>query len=306
MKICVQTGNVINEFGFEKGYRLLRESGFEAVDWNIDQAYPQKDLFAGKLSGCIFERPLSEILDHYRVEMDCILQSGLEISQAHAPFPAHAPGVPGAEEYSIRLYQNCIRLCQVAGCKNLIIHGISCSPLEPELSAEEVERKNFHLYESLLPALEGTKVTVCLENLFVGLPGGNCEGVCSNPYEAARYIDTLNQKAGAEHFGLCLDTGHLNLLHKNMREYMRVVGRRIKALHIHDNNGIDDQHLMPFTGTVRWNDFTATLRELGYQGDLSFETFNQTDRSRMDLEYIPVFLRAIAGIGEVFRQQIQG
>ncbi|MCI8441713.1 MAG: TIM barrel protein [Provencibacterium sp.] len=306
MKICIQTGDVVDDFGFERGYRLLREIGFEGIDWNIDHALSPGQLKEGHFPSCIFERPLPEILDHYREEIEAIQKSGLSISQAHAPFPAHVRGIPQSDDYMIEIYKGCIRLCDAVGCKNLIIHGISCSPAEPELSAGDVDRMNAHLYESLIPVLKQTKVTVCLENLFTHLGGCNFEGTCSNPFEAVRYIDALNEKAGSECFGLCLDTGHLNLLRKNLREYVRILGRRIKALHIHDNDSVNDQHLLPFAGTLRWNDFTGAMKEIGYQGDLSFETFNQTRLSRMDIEYIPVFLRAIHDIGEIFRERIQG
>ena len=39
MKISVQTGTVVYEYGFEKGYQLIRDAGFEAVDWNIDNLW---------------------------------------------------------------------------------------------------------------------------------------------------------------------------------------------------------------------------------------------------------------------------
>ncbi len=39
MKISVQTGTVVYEYGFEKGCQLIRDSGFEAVDWNIDNLW---------------------------------------------------------------------------------------------------------------------------------------------------------------------------------------------------------------------------------------------------------------------------
>lgn len=304
MRICVQTGDVVDDFTFGKGYRLLRECGFEGVDWNLDHAISPKALRAGELSGCIFERPLPEILEHYREELACIRECGLVISQAHAPFPAYVPGRPAVEDYVIGIYQNCIRLCDAVGCRNLVIHGISLSPDEPALSPEAVEEKNFRLYTSLIPVLRETDVTVCLENLFATANGRHYEGVCSDPSEAVRYIDTLNERAGKACFGLCLDTGHLNVLRKNVREYIRLLGGRIRALHIHDNDGVGDQHLIPFAGTLRWNDFTGALRDIGYRGDLSFETFAQTRRNRMDPEYVPVFLRAAAGIGEIFRERI--
>ena len=39
MKMSVQTGTVVYEYGFEKGYQLIRDAGFEAVDWNIDNLW---------------------------------------------------------------------------------------------------------------------------------------------------------------------------------------------------------------------------------------------------------------------------
>lgn len=306
MKICVQTGNVIDDLGFEEGYRLLRMAGFEGIDWNINHALPAADIRAGKLSGCIFEKPLPEVLAYYREELEAIRQNGLFISQAHAPFPAHVRGIPQADEYLIGIYQSCIRLCDAVGCPNLVIHGVSVSPAEAELCAGDVERINRHLYVSLIPTLQQTQVTVCLENLFSSLGGCRYEGTCSDPHEAVSLIDTLNAQAGRECFGLCLDTGHLHLLRKNVREYVRLLGRRIKALHIHDNDGVSDQHLMPFAGSLRWNDFTGALRETGYQGDLSFETFQQVSLARMDREYIPIFLRTIHDVGALFRERIAG
>lgn len=305
MLLSVQTGDVVDDLGFEAGYRLLRDCGFEAIDWNIDHAWDQGKIRRGELSGCVFEKSPEDVLAYYADELAEIRKNGLVITQAHAPFPAYVKGVPGLETYAAEMYRGCIRLCQAVGCKNLIVHGISRNYNEPERTAQEIWEKNLALYTALLPALEGTDVTVCLENLFVGGTPVT-EGVCSDPHEAVEMIDTLNQRAGRECFGLCLDTGHLNLLHRNIYTYVSLLGKRIKALHIHDNDGVSDQHLMPFVGTFRWNDFLQALKDVGYEGDLSFETFAQVRSNRMDPEFIPPFLRAIAGVGQVFRSRLQG
>ena len=305
MLLSVQTAGVIDRLGVEAGYRLLKECGFEAIDWNIDLGWDQAAVTAGKLEGSIFEQSDEAVLAYYAEELAEIRKNGLVITQAHAPFPSHVKNIPGFEEYAIRIYRSCIRLCHAVGCKNLIIHGISCRYNDPEMTAERMWAKNITLYRSLIPTLLETNVTVCLENLFASTPIIT-EGVCSNPHEAVAMIDALNETAGKECFGLCLDTGHLNLLRKNVTNYIRILNKRIKALHIHDNNSMADQHLMPFVGNFRWNEFVATLREVGYHGDLSFETFAQYRDARMAPEYIPVFLRTISGIGEIFRTSIQG
>ena len=38
MDISVQTGDVVVDFGYELGAKMIRQAGFTAVDWNIDHA----------------------------------------------------------------------------------------------------------------------------------------------------------------------------------------------------------------------------------------------------------------------------
>ena len=78
---------------------------------------------------------------------------------------------------------------------------------------------NIRFYASLIPALLKSNVTVCLENLPVGRNRGmdKLEGICCDPQDAAELIDTLNGMAGREVFGLCLDSGHLNLIRRDPR-----------------------------------------------------------------------------------------
>lgn len=307
MQLAVQSSPVSRDFGPEAGYRLIRESGFTAIDWNIDYHLDRKAFKTAEYKDfCIFEKSLEECLDFFAEELGYIRAAGLTVTQAHAPFPAYLPERPESLDYIIKIQRRCIEFCDAIGCKNLIIHGISLSNNDMTNTPESIKALNYKLYESLIDVLVKTNVTVCLENLFTGSPKGLIEGTCSNPYEAVEYIDTLNAKAGKECFGLCLDTGHLNLLRKSFRTYVPILGKRIKALHVHDNNGTADQHLMPYTGTLNWDHFCDTMHEIGYEGDLSFETFAQVRASQLNRELVPTFLTAIAGIGKYFRDRIQG
>ena len=306
MLLSVQSATVVNDFGSELGYKMIREAGFQAIDWNIDHSLKAKDLKSAPLEDlCIFEKSLDECLAYYAEQLEQIHANGLTIAQAHAPFPAYLPERPETLDYTIKLYRRCIEFCHAVGCRNLVIHGISLANPDNTNTPETVKALNYKLYESLMDILVKTNVTVCLENLFSGSPKGLIEGTCSNPNEAVEYIDTLNAKAGKECFGLCLDTGHLNLLRKSFRIYVPILGRRIKALHIHDNNGTADQHLMPYVGTINWDHFCDTMREIGYDGDLSFETFAQVRPNRTPEALIPETLRFIRAAGEYFRSEIQ-
>jgi len=306
MKLCIQTGDIVDELGFEEGYRMIKDAGFTTIDWNLDHAWKMNTIIkANDLKElCIFEKSLPEIMDHYAEELAFIKNNGLTVSQAHAPFPAYVEGRPDILEYAIKVYCGNILFCNKIGCKKLVIHGISLFATEQNKTPEDYKKMNMHLYESLIPTLQQTDIIVCLENLFTKNGSDFLEGTCSNPFEAVEYIDTLNKKAGKMCFGLCLDTGHLNLLHKSFRVYMPILGDRIKALHIHDNDASSDQHLAPYTGTIIWKDFINGLKQIGYNGDLSFETFRQVTIKRVDKPVIMPFLKLIAQIGEYFKSEL--
>ena len=59
-----------------------------------------------------------------------------------------------------------------------------------------------------------------------------------------------------EALGLCLDTGHRHL-HGDVAEGIRLGGRAITTLHIHDNHGARDEHILPL-------DVRLTLSPLGH------------------------------------------
>ena len=305
MQISVQNGGIIEHIGAENCYAAIREAGFSAIDWNLDHALTHLQIKGLEYAGVsIFERPMDEVLAHYEPELALIRKNGLTITQAHAPFPAYIPGHPEVLEFMIGIYENCIRLCHHAGCKNLVIHSISLAESDEFNTQETIDALNWRLYTALIPTLLECDVMVCLENLFTRRPQIT-EGVCSDPHEAVRLIDALNEKAGRAVFGFCLDVGHLNILGKNLRTYIPVLGKRIKVLHLHDNDGRDDLHLAPMTGTVNWTVLCNCLKEIGYEGDLSFETFMQTRIAhRFGEDLVLPWLILIRQIGESFRNKI--
>lgn len=304
MEISVQTGGIIRYWGFEEGYRLIRESGFDGIDWNLDHAWERDKLDKKQMEHCIFEDSQEAIMEHYQQELDVIHKYGLQIIQAHAPFPTYIKEFPEFNEYAINICRQCLRFCGNVGIKYLVVHGISLRVDDDTQTPQSVLEMNLHLYESLIPVLQETDVVVCMENLYTSYNGNKIEGICTNSAEAIYYIDYLNHKAGKECFALCLDTGHLNLLGKHQGVYIRQLGSRIKALHLHDNWGSRDDHLAPYTGNIIWKDVVQGLRDVGYSGALSFETFQQVTPERVDLEAVPIWLRTIYEIGDVFRRKI--
>ena len=83
MRIGIQTGNVVDVFGFEKGYAAIKNAGFDAIDWNLDHAVKYRDLLNGTFKGTsILEKPLCDVIDYYAEELAWYISSPYFFIQA--------------------------------------------------------------------------------------------------------------------------------------------------------------------------------------------------------------------------------
>ena len=96
--------------------------------------------------------------------------------------------------------------------------------------------------------------------------------------------------------GICLDVGHAHYMGENLYNTIKLYGKRLIALHIHDNNRMDDLHLLPFHGTLKWDDVLLGLRAVDYAGDFTFEIQNATRRAPEEL--YPQLCRTAFEIGQ--------
>jgi sugar phosphate isomerase/epimerase len=75
---------------------------------------------------------------------------------------------------------------------------------------------------------------------------------------------------GPETVGLCYDCGHGNMIADGL-ERLGALKDRLISVHLHDNDGIDDQHMIPFTGTVDWSRLARIMATSAYTKPVSME-----------------------------------
>ena len=301
IRIAVQTGGPAM-LGEENAYRVIAEAGFDAVDANVDHLLTGSDIRAHKLSPAFLGSD-RECLDYFRPWKENAEKYGLENYQAHAPFPSFlADGGDGFNDALVGMLKKTIMGCDYIGCHHLIIHPFFNGYDEAMDPATEWN-VNIERYSALIPEAKKYGVTICLENMFTGHRGKIYEACCSNIDTACRYIDTLNEIAGQKCFAYCLDTGHLLLLGKDIKQAMVKLGSRIEAFHVHDNDGKSDQHLAPYMGVLDWDRFVEGLRAIHYDSVMSFETFNVWHV--VDHEVCPQMMSFIAATGRMFARRAQ-
>ena len=297
--IGVQTGGLTAVYDIDGTYRVIKEAGFDAVDVNLDELLSYKPI-VGREHVPVFDAEGDESLEYFRPWKDAAEKYGLINAQAHAPYPSFVWDGGEYNEYLMRVLEKTIAGCDFIGCRRLVIHPFFTGYDQTSTPEEEWER-NMDRYARLIPAAKKHDVIICLENMFTSHRGKRYAACCSDFGMACRYVDELNALAGERRFGFCLDTGHVLLTAQDIKQVMLRLGDRIECFHVHDNDGVNDQHTAPYMGILDWNRFIDGLRALHFNKPITFETFNAIHC--FDPALAPDVLRLIAQTGKMFVQR---
>ncbi len=221
--------------------------------------------------------------ESFETAMEQFAELGFLSTIARLPFvDIRSKGIrpPQYEEWNyliLRIAMDCIRVCEKIGCENIIVQPLCVSV---ERGKEWEANRDFYL--ALASACHKKDTKILLINQCRNQNGHLVRGICCDGTEASKWIDTLNKEAGEERFGFCLDVGNCNLCGQNIQDVVTVLGKRIQAVILTENNGKEMTRLLPFTAVadrrsvLDWLGVIRGLREIEYDGYLILETVDTT------------------------------
>lgn len=279
LKIGTQTKNVVYDQNPDEGFRILKKSGFDCCDFSLNSYLLNTDLYNEKLN-CFFDRTDTELETFFAPHKKAALETGIQINQMHMPYPTYVPnGKKELNDYLLNVVApKSMKICKYFDCRYIVVHGFK---LARNLGCEEAEWQKTEMFlNTILPMAKEMDIVICVENIYTGVGNHIIEGPCCNIHKAVERIDRINDKHGAEVLGFCFDTGHAKLVRLDFEDFITKLDYRLKVLHIHDNDGVSDLHQIPFTFTktrentssTDWDGFIRGLRNIKYNGVLSFET----------------------------------
>ena len=143
-------------------------------------------------------------------------------------------------------------------------------PLFAGISREDMYGINREFFLRLAREAPGNDAKILIEHCARNVGGHLTRGFLSEGKKAAEFIDDLNTAFGSGRFGICVDTGLLNLTGQSVYEYMTALGDRVHAVILRENDGMHDTSMLPFTAVRSGGDagdmlgVIRGLREIGF------------------------------------------
>lgn len=253
MRISTEIHSTAKIVGEEKAIELLAKAGFDAwdfsmfnmckYDWGKDILLTNSHPLAGD-SYLRFARKLKQIG----------LDNGIVCNQSHAPFPTRCAAIRA-------YYKRAIECTAEAGGKICIIHP------DNNQTAEE----NAELYNELLGFAKDCGVKIATENMW----NWNDEkdesafAACATSEDFVKHIDTVND----DYLVACLDIGHAEMRGSGSGavNMIHALGHRLQALHIHDNDRWHDNHQIPLSMSIDFEEIVRALKEINYREYFTLE-----------------------------------
>ena len=294
MKLSISTRYLETRFGYRKAFAMIKNAGFDALDYNIDDRCATAEDF---FSTNAYQMSEDELRRYYTEMYEYIRSLGLYVGQTHAVFGT--PGYANHPDLYLAVTRKNILQAHLLHCRHIVIHPIKTAGRIYDMEADACRARNLDFFRSLLPDLEKYDVKIGIENMwaFDGEKKIHAS-VCSRPEEILSLIEEL----GDEHFCSCPDLGHFALTGNDTGDTvsgaLRKLGGTVEIIHAHEVKEHEDSHNIPYTfGSMDWDDIVDALRDIHYTGTLNFEIGPKYFENIPD-EKIPQALCHLATIGK--------
>ena len=252
MNLIISPSGYVNIRHPAQGLSDIRDAGFEQIMLDTSQALDPEILQL---------KPMQAFCDEtHRQQIEMPIAEAGELKSSFFYSDSYELNLKWLQTEKVS-----VELAVRNGCKSIIVspHHM-CIPYGHEFE----ENKRF--LASLVRSAETCRADdffILLRNDTKYFEGRYERGFLSDPYEAMRWVEQLNELSDKVHFGICMDIGNLNLCGIDTDEYCRALGDHIKAVILRDNDGNSDDSMLPFSCVKNGNagtDWLSVIRGLRY------------------------------------------
>lgn len=241
MKLGAETCQIRKKFGDRQAIRLIREAGFDCVDYSFhgtDEQWTMLD---------------DHYRDYARELRDYMSGLGIGCTQTHAPFAFRFGEEMALSQPHYRDIVRAIEFSALLGAQYTVVHSI----LTP--AGVDLTDYNLLFFKSLEPYCVRYGVRIGFENIFDYDPYHRCMGRFETPERVREFLARLD----SPWFVACLDTGHAAISGVKPEDFVHGMDRQtLRLLHVQDTDFLDDRHQLPYLGSHDWDAFAAACQTI--------------------------------------------
>lgn len=182
----------------------------------------------------------------------------------------------------LETYKQSIVLASRLDAKHVVLHTGWCS--DPHFSKDEGRARAREAMLALHAFNAGYGQSLLVENV-----GTNVTSL----FTEDQFVEFLD--GFPEDFGYLVDAGHAYINGWNLETLFGRLGKRLRAIHIHDNDGLKDRHAPIGEGSMDWKALLEAANSTGLSLNLVLEYNIGTELER--LREGKTFLEACCGAG---------
>ena len=194
-------------------------------------------------------------------QLDYVRKLGLNVIFAHLGYQKinniWLEGEIG--EGFVERYKNDLKLCRENGI------DLVCMHLTSKSEAPEPNEIGLKRFQEIADYAQELGIKIAFENTKI-----------------KGYQEYILKNIKNDNVGICLDSGHLHAHFKDELNF-DLFKDKIFCVHLHDNHGEKDEHLIPFEGTIDWNWLMDKLIECNYKGPVTMELVYQNHYIEQDM-----------------------
>ncbi len=243
IQISMNTDYLASGGGFESHLESIATAGFTSVhwchEWGSDHLYSLEEI-----------KDIKKSLNKHKLKIHGIHASDGVMVSKHWGSSSEDERLGG-----VKLVKNRITMAHELETDIIVIHIPDKKPKDKDIwmpclnkSLDEIE--SFAVKKNIRIAIENSG-------------GGNL-----------LLTKEVIEKRDPAFLGFCYDTGHGNMSGQlDLLTTDILLQERLCYIHIHDNDGINDEHKHPFSGTVDWKKLARLINDLSYKGQITVENF---------------------------------
>lgn len=227
-------------------------------------------------------------------EHEAILQMKRLAQEYDMPLQVHAPYInvrladlnPRIRQASVQSVKDGIDFAHQIDARIVTMHLGNTTTRRLKHIYERIRKDLLNSILTLAEYAEQHDVTIAIENV----PTDDKSAWEKALGKSAEEITDILKEIDSKNIGVTFDVGHANTI-SDPANFVVELAPYVVNVHLHDNDGSSDQHLVIGQGSIDFPNILHILEETGYAGSLVLEYFDPSSLVKAKMELLKLLKR---------------